>query len=47
MSDKWTKEQIERAKEILRHEHGADELPCKQTTPPHFDTYRMLSYSFR
>ena len=44
MSDKWTKEQIERAKEILRHEHDADELPCKQTTPPHIGTTRVLDY---
>ena len=83
MSEKWDKEQIERAKGILRnkgcgsikttceedgclmedkqhdcfffidgeikkllqqHEHDADELICKQTTPPHIGTTRVLDY---
>ena len=32
-------------KELLQqHEHDADELICKQTTPPHIGTTRVLDY---
>lgn len=29
---------------LQQHEHDADELICKQTTPPHIGTTRVLDY---